>query len=640
MIRPRSWVAPMVHGLATLVALWVAAPDSAGAASPYRGLWVGQVTLSYVNEVTIPLDESNIAIAPDPKVPTPTSDQAHIRLILHVNGAGQVSLLKDCAILAREGVAPPDVGALGMVELKKKPGVLGYSEPLVKRESDFSLVTDDRLYGEFPPQPAIRIASSVFDFGDGKATEAVDAVVNAVVNSVAQSVAGSTQNFRTEAGQRTAKTAAINAGVSSGAAIIQKADAANAFHTFREQYLSSGKVTAIATAPVPTSSQEYIDANTQAIALRDGSFYADRRGVDMLAAIVAAASSAATPEQKTEAAQRAAAAYADLANEYQRFLAGTEFGDMIAGGADAAGTAAVAVGATIGSIRNAVNGQTNVVKARSTALSLDANNPYSDRRSAAAVETVVSNMVSVAASFLGGDAETAEAVESAAETAGQQALENSVDRFAVPQVPSGDYSGFIASTAYQSSASVAAEASAEAMVLERSVNVLADEELLRRIGLDAATDALRKVGQDAFGGAARVRQTELPLTGAFGPGQGDPRFLYDIRQGKLAPLGAAGLEGTLFLAANHVTNPFLHRRHSEHRIGLDIHRRIRLDFDGTETDPLARPGFGVDRITGTYREEIKGLHKPLGPAGEDVGLRVEGRFQLNRVSLNDALNAR
>ena len=70
---------------------------------PYRGLWVGQVTLRYVNEVSVPLDENNVAVAPNPDVPTPTADAANLRLIVHVNGAGQVSLLRDVAILNRKG---------------------------------------------------------------------------------------------------------------------------------------------------------------------------------------------------------------------------------------------------------------------------------------------------------------------------------------------------------------------------------------------------------------------------------------------------------------------------------------------------------------------------------------------------------
>ena len=37
-----------------------------GQASPYRGLWVGEVQLDGVNEVSVPLDANNIPRAPDP----------------------------------------------------------------------------------------------------------------------------------------------------------------------------------------------------------------------------------------------------------------------------------------------------------------------------------------------------------------------------------------------------------------------------------------------------------------------------------------------------------------------------------------------------------------------------------------------
>lgn len=102
------------------------------------------------------------------------------------------------------------------------------------------------------------------------------------------------------------------------------------------------------------------------------------------------------------------------------------------------------------------------------------------------------------------------------------------------------------------------------------------------------------------------------------------------------------MEAHLFLPASHPTNPFRHRRHPDHTSGYDIERVIRLDFDGAQGDALEAAGFGVDRVTGTYREEIFGLHKPLGPEPDTdpVGLRTEGRFELNRVSLIDTLNTR
>jgi hypothetical protein len=74
-------------------------------------------------------------------------------------------------------------------------------------------------------------------------------------------------------------------------------------------------------------------------------------------------------------------------------------------------------------------------------------------------------------------------------------------------------------------------------------------------------------------------------------------------------------------------------------VGFDITRKLRLDFNGAPTNAPTRAGFGVDRITGIYREEIFGLHKPLGP-DKDIGLKVEGTFELNRISHIDTLNAR
>ena len=132
------------------------------------------------------------------------------------------------------------------------------------------------------------------------------------------------------------------------------------------------------------------------------------------------------------------------------------------------------------------------------------------------------------------------------------------------------------------------------------------------------------------------------MEGTFGPGEGDPRLSWDIKQGNLEPLGPEALKGTVFLPANHPTNPFRHRRHPDHTVGFDVTRKVRLDFDGTPGGALDRPGFGVERITGTFREEIFGLHKPLGPnpVTDPIGLKVEGRFELNRISLIDTLNAR
>jgi hypothetical protein len=282
-----------------------------GQASPYRGLWVGEVRLDGVNEVSVPLDANNVPRAPNPAVTTKTFDAANLRLILHVNGAGQVSLLKQVAILNRKA-------------------------DTAQSENDVALVTDERLYGNFPPQPAQRLASVVFDFGDARATAAVDAVVNAAAAAAATSINGG-------GAQSAAQTAAQNA----AAALINSSDAAERFAVFLRDVMNSGAVTALAGGAAVTAAQ-----TTDAADLRDGtsvgtrfevSFYKDSRGVDMIAAIQAAIAAESTAEAKKKAAHNAASNFADVENAYQRFVAGEVFGDMIVAAAQAAGTAAAGV---------------------------------------------------------------------------------------------------------------------------------------------------------------------------------------------------------------------------------------------------------------------------------------------------------
>ena len=70
-----------------------------------------------------------------------------------------------------------------------------------------------------------------------------------------------------------------------------------------------------------------------------------------------------------------------------------------------------------------------------------------------------------------------------------------------------------------------------------------------------------------------------------------------------------------------------------------MNRTVKLSFFSEDNQPQTRGSYGVDRISGVYDEEIFGLHKPLGP-DKDIGLKVRGSFQLQRISLIDALNGR
>jgi hypothetical protein len=613
----------------------VAAPMmDAAEANRYRGLWAGQVTLNFVNEVTVPLDKNNIPRAPDPDLPTPTADQAHLRLILHVNGSGQVNLLKQVAILNRKGGSNPLARGPGVVHLVDDLSTGNLSGARVEEESDLALVSDERLYGDFPPQPAIRIASAQFDFGDSKATEAVSAVSDAAVNAVAASVLGTTEDLTTAAGRRNAQEMAAVLGKEAGESIMLAADAAVLFQKFMDEELTAARLNVIAGAADPAA--EAGPVLNKAIELKTNSFYMDPRAVEMVEAVLAAIAGAETIEEKRKGAHHAAASFADLENGYHRFLAGKIFGDMITGAAQAASAAAVASEAGAASIRAAVNGNHQVVAARSNALTLRIT-AYQDTRAGDAVNQVIEAMLDRVSLLLPASPGDAGAIQQAANETGRITLAQAVPRYARPsQEPTLEYNQFIASSSFLNAATLASEGAAAEAVLERRSNLLYTDASVHGAARIGAIKALR----DVLRAAARAERTELPLIGVFAPGAGDPRLSWDIRQGNESALDPAGaLEGAVFLPANHPTNPFRHRRHPDNTVGFDVRREIRLDFDGSAEESLPRAGFGVERVSGIYREEIFGLHKPLGPE-KNTGLKVEGKFELHRISLIDTLNAR
>ncbi len=593
------------------IARWVVALSAAIVASsacsqsyPLRGLWVGSAKLLAVNEVAVPLDEHNVPVAPDPRVPTPTHDAADIRLIVHVNGAGQAFLLKDVAILNRAA------GGTGLAE------------------ADMALVTDPRLYPEFPPQPAMRLASAVFDFGDARATAALDAIVAAATARAATFAATPSLAVSTPAERNAARAAAVAAMTPALDALAAQADAATAFDAFLDQIDAAalGAIAADTNAPVVAT------LSAAAEALRTVSFYGDTRANEMIQTVLAVAAAAA-PADRLAAVQNAAAAAADIENKYQRFIAGKTFSDMIAAAAEAGAAAAKAAGATLAGVLDAMR-TTQAASDAITAGLLAKVNRYEDTRATDAIDAVLGAM---AASAFGNRTQPAAAIQSLADQAGRAELSDRVARHPLPTTaPTLDYDAFIQSTAYQGAAAIAADAAAVAVIAERAGNALYTSASLQGTAKAAAAQALR----GAYVAAARARRTELPLAGAFAPGSGDARLVAALAQP--TDLGPAGLAGTLILPADHPTNPFRHRRHPDHATGFDIRREIRFDFDGAPGGAVESAGYGITRIAGTYREEIFGLHKPLGPAPATapIGLKTEGRFELNRISEIDALNAR
>ncbi len=177
--------------------------------------------------------------------------------------------------------------------------------------------------------------------------------------------------------------------------------------------------------------------------------------------------------------------------------------------------------------------------------------------------------------------------------------------------PSPAYSNFIASATFQSSARIAAAAASTAA--QSTPGSQTDKK-------NAAQGAALKALSDGqiFAAGDGVVVNEVKLSGSIAPG--------------------ATLTGSIYLGASHPTNPFRHRRHPDHTIGYPVTRALTVQFDPPAgTNALLTAGFGVDRITGTYREQIGGLHKPLGQ-NQDIGLITEGPIVLDRISQVDTLN--
>lgn len=595
---------------AIAAAACLSVPAGRAQTSPYRGLWVGTAALDAVNEVSVPIDANNVPIAPNPEVPTPTYDRAELRLLIHVNGAGQASLLKDVAILNRV--------------YGQKTNNLA----VAAGENDLALVTDPRLYSSYPVQPAMRYASAVFDFGDSKATEALDAIVEAAATEAAAFATNAALDVSNQAARVQARNNAI--------ALIQPHLATIAAHAYVaetfNQFLLQFNTAALAAIIANTSDPVVATLTARAEQMRDQSFYGDTRELAMVQSVVAAVAAAAAAD-RYKAGHHAAAAFADVQNLYQRFASGSVMGDMISAAAVAAGPAAHASGATAGSIEAVLRAVPKTVAALTAAL--QAKVPmYDDTRATDAVNAVLAAMAEEA--FANRTLTTLE-IQELSEQAGRAALANMVARYPLPTLtPTADYNVFVTSNAFTATPASAAYAAADAAIEERATNPLFTPYSLYAAAKLGAVKAL----QSAYGAAARAMRNELPLAGVFAPGSGDPRRISELPQP--SDLGPPGLEGHLVLPASHPTNPFRHRRHPDHTTGYNIERVIRLDFDGVQGDALEAAGYGVDRITGTYREEIFGLHKPLGPEPEThpVGLRTEGRFELNRVSLIDTLNTR
>ncbi len=577
-------------------------------ADPYTGLWVGTVSLRAVSEVSIPLDENNVPVAPDPTKPTATGDRADLTVILHVNDAGQVSLLKDVAIVNRNLSGDPSATAADIAAAGSDEGSL-------------SLVTDPALYAEYPMQKALRTASVVFDFGDARATRVLDELVDHVVNlAKVKAEQASDSAIATAAGRNQLVEDAVAEVNGWPADIVAAADAAASYAVFLDSV--KGGIPAIAASAALTTGSAWTFFQSATNLYRASSFK-DTRAMDLVRAVQAAGTAHALSN-----AWNAAAALADVDATALRLLSGKVAGDAVAEAARYASTNAATV--TSGALQTLPGVQALIAAALASKVA-----GYAvDSRATDAVDGALARIV--AAARAGHAADKAPAmIEQEALAAGRAALAAGAASWpGTRSAPTTDYTAFVRSAAFAQVPATAMRAAAAAALSERVQNPLASQGAVGAVAKAAAVNALQAV----YSAAARAMLNELPLEGTFGLGSGDPRFAAALPAGET--LGAAGLTGQIFLPANHPTNPFRHRRHPDHTSGFDITRNIRIDFDAEQEEGgIPSVTRGVSTVSGLYREEVFGLHKPLG-AGKDVGLRTEGRFQLNRVSAIGTLNGK
>lgn len=188
----------------------------------------------------------------------------------------------------------------------------------------------------------------------------------------------------------------------------------------------------------------------------------------------------------------------------------------------------------------------------------------------------------------------------AAANATQQSFQSSP-----PSGATSYYSNFLQSAAFANSASLVALAATSSLAGLGSLTTARQFEIANGAALQALLAA------NAFIAADALTISEVPMAGQIAPG--------------------GVLTGNIFLGADHPTNPFRHKWNPIHQHGYAITRALTVTFDSTSTNNVS------DQITGNYREEISGLHKPLGP-NLNTGLIAEGPITLSRISLVDTLN--
>lgn len=532
---------------------------------PNSGLWIGEALVSQVSEVSVPLDENNVPRAPDPNVPTAAHDLASLRLIVHVDAFGKARFLKDVAIVKSSRVS---------TDLELDQGV--------------ALISDPSLYSNYSGQPGQRFAAAAFDFGDQKTSLVLNKLMDDAV-SAAVAKAKDSSNVSNSTLKNVANTEALTA----ANAVLNIADLNSAFNN----YVSSNITSADLTTKLNASGV----FGTPNLPQKD-SPYNDSRATEMVSSLNAILTGGLTSEQKSKELNNTAASFIDSDNEYNRFIEGGYFSEMILAAAAKVASEKIADNTkTRENYLTALNTVEKINDAKEEALKIKITNyGYTDTRGEDAINEVLNDIVNKAISS---NLTTVNSIKNELISEGVRSLANDVKRYPSPSTsPSAEYNLFIASSEFTGAAVKAAEAASTAVYNERVGSSFPNQESYSNAAKIAVANELKS----AVSAAARADVSELIMDGT---------------------VDGSTLSLTFKLPASHPTNPFRHRRNPDHTTGRDITRTLKL----------TNLSIDNNKLTGTYDEEIIGLHKLLGP-NKDMGLKVRGSFELNRVSNIATLN--
>lgn len=342
--------------------------------------------------------------------------------------------------------------------------------------------------------------------------------------------------------------------------------------------------------------------------------FGEGRAADLLTRLATAVGQAAGTNSDSAAKANAAAsqllAGADVDAAYRAFATGNVLRNAGFSAAASAGAGALAAKSTNGSASDilaaATAAATNAAgfsSALSTGAVLQAKSLFEDTRYVAAVYSAGLAAASGAATA----AKTSSSLPVVRAAGTNAALAAIAAAANAPSPVSPAYTAFLTSSAFQTNVPLAVAAAIAAATAGGAPSEGAAN--------NARSAALKSLFEHhAIAVADAITVNELPLAGQMAAG--------------------GVVTGRIYLGASHPTNPFRHRRHPDHTVGLTITRQLTFEVG---TNGFQQVGYGVDRLSGIYREEITGLHKPLGP-DQNIGLKTEGTFTLNRVSLVDRLN--